>query len=69
MFSGLWQVELGQAKKQVDNSDMVKYKRMYDEAQGELDELTGELGLLNEKCALPGIMVLCDTAVLQSGWS
>jgi hypothetical protein len=44
-------VELGQAKKQVDNSDMVKYKRMYDEAQGELDELTGELGLLNEKVA------------------
>merc|ERR1712166_1593327 len=44
-------VELGQAKKLVDNSDMVKYKRMYDEAQGELDELTGELGLLNEKVA------------------
>ena len=43
------QVELGQAKKQVDNSDMVKYKRMYEEAQQELDNVSAEVEVLNDK--------------------
>jgi len=30
-------IELGQAKRQVDNSDMVKYKKMYEDAQQELE--------------------------------
>lgn len=42
-------VELGQAKKQVDNSDMVKYKRMYEEAQAELDEVSGDIEILKAK--------------------
>lgn len=44
-------VELGQAKKQVDNSDMVKYKRMYEEAQQELDNVSAEVEVLNDKVA------------------
>eukprot|EP00656_Telonema_subtile_P038801 TRINITY_DN43976_c0_g1_i1.p1 TRINITY_DN43976_c0_g1~~TRINITY_DN43976_c0_g1_i1.p1 ORF type:complete len:960 (-),score=392.75 TRINITY_DN43976_c0_g1_i1:162-3041(-) len=44
-------VELGQAKKQVDNSDMVKYKRMYEEAQQELDDVTTDVEVLKSKVA------------------
>jgi len=42
-------IELGQAKKQVDNSDMVKYKKMYEDAVSEIEDKTSEVLALKDQ--------------------
>lgn len=42
-------IELGQAKRQVDNSDMVKYKKMYEDAQEELGTKDAEADRLRDQ--------------------
>jgi kinesin family protein C2/C3 len=45
-------IELGAAKRQVDNSDMVKYKKMYEDVMVELDGKDGEINNLKASLRL-----------------